>query len=215
MMLRPPWTPRELHRMLALGVGAATIPIGITAGGTTYVIETRRTERAALDLVSEATRHFGPSAMQILDDGVGDGHRALRQLLDRNRFVGIRVFDRDARLAYETWADVAASLAESTASPPHAWPAAGTVHRNRIRFADEEMIQVVLPLTANDGLLLGYLEGIYRLDQEALRHQREPLRNSVFTVAGSVLATASAPSKPRQPRHLDMNRSNSLGLRMM
>lgn len=154
------------------------------------MIETRRIERAALSLVSEATRHFGPSAMQILDHGVADGHRALRQLLDRNRFIGIRVFDRDTRLAYETWADGAANLAESTALHTHAWPAADLVHRNRIRFADEELIQVVLPLTAKDGVLLGYLEGIYRLDQEALRHQRDQLRNSVLTVAASVLTTA-------------------------
>lgn len=164
MTLRLPGTPRELHRVLAFGVCVATMAIGVTVGGMAYLIETRRTERVALDLVSEATRHFRPSALQILDDGAADGRRALKQLLDRDRFVGIRVFGLDTRLAYETWAEVAASLVESTASHPHAWPAVGIVHRNRIRFADEELIQVVLPLTADDGELLGYLEGIYRLD---------------------------------------------------
>lgn len=189
MTLRLPTTPNELHRMLALRLGAATMAIGLLAGGVAYLIETRRTERAAMALAEEGARHFQSSAMQmLLDAGTADGHSALARLLDRTRFVGVRVFSRDARLAYETWADVPASVIEPVRSHSHIWPALGTVHRNRIGFAGEHLIQALLPLTANDGRLLGYLEGIYRLDRETLRYQREQIRNGAVTAAASVAA---------------------------
>lgn len=175
--------------MLALRLGAATIAIGLLAGGVASLIETRRTERAAMALAEEGARHFQSSAMQmLLDAGTADGHSALARLLDRTRFVGIRVFSRDARLAYETWADVPTSVIEPVRSHSHVWPTLGTVHRNRIEIAGEHLIQVLLPLTANDGRLIGYLEGIYRLDRETLRHQREQIRNGAVTAAASVAA---------------------------
>lgn len=192
MTLRPPATPSELHRMLALRLGAATMAIGLLAGGVAYLLEIRRTERAVLALAEEGVRHFRSSAMQtLLDAGTADGHGALARLLDSTRFVSIRVFSRDASLTYETWADVPASMIESIRSHSRAWPALGAIHRNRTAFAGEHLIQVLLPLAASDGSLLGYLEGIYRIDRDTVRHQREQIRNGAVTAAASVAAAGA------------------------
>ena len=52
------------------------------------------------------------------------------------------------------------------------------------------MIQVVLPLLGQDGNLKGYLEGVSRLDEQALQAQREQVLNGALTAAISVLAAA-------------------------
>lgn len=191
MTPRLPATPRELHRMLAPRLAAATIAIGLAAGGTAYMIETARSEDAALELASAGARHLGSPAMQLLREGeASDRHGALTRLLNQTGFVGIRVFDRDGKPVFETWASIPASLIESARSHTHTWPAAGTVHRSRIGIDGERLIQAVLPLVGNDGTLVGYLEGIYRLDREVLRNQRDQIRDGAVTAVAAVLATA-------------------------
>lgn len=186
-----PATPRELHRMLAPRLAAATMAIGLAAGGTAYMIETARSEDAALELASAGARHFGSPAMQLLREGeVSDRHGALTRLLNQTGFVGIRVFDRDGKPVFETWASIPASLIESARSHTHAWPAAGTVHRSWIGIDGERLIQAVLPLVGNDRALVGYLEGVYRLDREVLQHQQEQIRNGALMAIAAVIATA-------------------------
>jgi hypothetical protein len=54
----------------------------------------------------------------------------------------------------------------------------------------ERLIQVVLPLFGQDEQLEGYLEGVSRLDVQAVRAQREQIRNGALTAAISVLVAA-------------------------
>jgi len=161
--------------MLARKLSATALVICIVAGGAAYLVETRRAEQAALERAVEGARHFESPAMQTAIDAKAlAGHGALDSLLDRNRFVGIRVFGSDKSLIYETWEDVPSVLMDSVRSGQHQhdWPGRGQSHQNWIDVAGERLIQVVLPLVRNDGALVGYLEGVSRLDEQTLRAQK-------------------------------------------
>ena len=98
-----PENPRHLRWMLARKLGAAAIAIGLVAGGLSYQLETRRAEQSALENAAEGARHFESSATQIvMDTKAPEEHAALKRLLDRSRFVAIRVFNSDRVLIYET-----------------------------------------------------------------------------------------------------------------
>ncbi len=185
-----PQTPRQLRWMLASKLGAAAIVIGLAAGGISYLLETARTEQAALDRATTSARHFESPAMQMALDGKAqEEHGTLNRLLDRTRFVGIRVFSPNRVLIYETWGDIPAALVAAAKSRPHDWPERGQSHRNWIEVAGERMIQVVLPLSGTDGSLAGYVEGVSRLDAESLQAQREQIRAGALTATLSVLLT--------------------------
>ncbi len=193
MPIALPESPLQLRWMLARRLGAAAIAIGFAAGGASYMLETRRAEQAALERATEGARLFESSAMQMAIDTKGpDKHGALDRLLDRTRFVGIRVFAPDKALIYEDWEDVPPILMDTIRSRQHQhdWPGRGQNHRNWIDVAGERMIQVVLPLFTKDGKLAGYLEGISRLDEQTLRAQGEQVRSGALTAGVSVLATA-------------------------
>ncbi|MFA7270560.1 MAG: HD-GYP domain-containing protein [Sterolibacterium sp.] len=186
-----PESPRQLRWMLARKLSAAAIVIGFVAGGASYLLETRRVEQSALEHATKGARHFESSTLQMVVDAKTTGkHGALDRLLDRSRFVGIRVFGPDKTLIYEIWEDVPVVLIDAARSWQHDWPGPGISHRNWINVGGERLIQVVLPLLGKDGRLEGYLECIDRLDEQTLQTQREQVRNGALTAVASVLVTA-------------------------
>lgn len=188
-----PESPRQLHWMLVRRLSAASIAIGLVAGGVAYQVEVRRVEQAALEHAAKGAQHFDSSLVQIiLDAKPSEKHAALERLLDRSRFVGIRVFGPDKAPIYETWADIPPVLINTVrfGQHQHDWPGPGQSHRNWIDAAGERMIQIVLPMFSKDGKLAGYLECIDRFDETALQAQREQVRNGALTASLSVVATA-------------------------
>lgn len=186
-----PETPLELSRLLARRLGAAAIIIGFAAGGISFLLETRQAEQAALERAADGARHFESPAMQMAASANAPReHGALNRLLDRTRFVGIRVFSPERALIYETWEDIPAPLINAARSREHDWPGRGQSHRNWIDVAGERLIQVVLPLFGADGALAGYVESVSRLDEQTLQTQREQVRNGALTAVVSVLVTA-------------------------
>jgi hypothetical protein len=82
--------------MLAIRLGLAATVVALVAGGVAYFVETYRAEQAALEQATRSARHFATPAMQmIVSAGRPDGHDELERLLDKSRFVGLQVFDRD------------------------------------------------------------------------------------------------------------------------
>lgn len=191
MPIALPESPRQLRLMLARRLGVAAIVIGFVAGAVSYLVETRRVEQAALEHVTKGARHFEFSTLQTaIDAKTTWKHEVLNRLLDRSRFVGIRVFGPDKALIYETWQDIPAILIDAARSWQHNWPGQGQSHRNWIDVTGERLIQVILPIFGKDGTLAGYLECIDRLDEQTLQAQGEQVRNGALTAAVSVLVTA-------------------------
>lgn len=186
-----PKTPRQLHGMLARKMGVAALAIGVAAGWGAYLLEARRTEQAALERATEGLRHFESPVMQsALVTNNPESHTELRHLLDRNRFVGIRVFGQDRKLTYEIWESIPPALIDAVRVQQHDWPKQGKSQKTWIKIGKEQLIQVVLPLFGERDTLIGYVEGISRIDDLTVHIQREQVRNSALTAVISVLGTS-------------------------
>ena len=191
MPIALPGTPRELRWMLARRMGIAAAAIGLAAGGASYLIESHRAEQAAFAYALDGARHFESPAMQLATNaGSSSDHGDLKRLLDRHRFIGIRLFGKDKRLIYESWEDVPGVLIEAAKSRQHEWPGRGRRHTSWIEASGERLIRVVVPLSGADGELAGYLEGVNRLDGRALKTQEVGIRSGALTAGVSVLITA-------------------------
>jgi HD-GYP domain-containing protein (c-di-GMP phosphodiesterase class II) len=193
MSIALPESPRQLRWMLVRKLGAASIAIGLVAGSASYRVETQRVEQTALEHAAKGASHFEASIVQAIADAKDTGkHTALERLLDRTRFVGVRVFGPDKTLIYETWEDIPPFLVSAVRAGQHQhdWPGPEQSHRNWIDVGEERLIQVVLPLFEKDGRLAGYLECIDRFDEETLRAQTDQVRNGALTASLSVLVTA-------------------------
>jgi len=186
-----PNAPHQLNRMLAIRLCVAALVIGAAAGVVAYQVETRRVESIVLELAASGARHLESPAVQVLSRGeLPEDHSALSALLDKNNFVGIRVFNVKNELAYETWTNLPPGVADGLQKHRHDWPAPGKDHRNRIRIGNEHLIQMVIPLTGESGGLNGYLEGTYRIDARMLVNLREQILDGVLTAVVAVFSTA-------------------------
>lgn len=180
----------QLRWLLARRLGLAATLIGLTAAGISWFVETQRAEQGALENAERGVRHFESSAVRMMGkEPAADEHAALSRLLDRTRFVGIRVFSAEHGIVFEEWADVPASLKGLVRSSAHRheWPEPGQTHKNWLDSPDDRLIQIVLPLISADGSLGGYLEGISRLDRQAIEAQRAQVRNGALTASLSVV----------------------------
>lgn len=188
--IRLPQTPRQLRLALArrLGIGAALV--SLASGAAVYGLASQRTEKQTLENAIGSVQHFKSPAMQLALDGAEARHGSLEQMLDKERFVGIRVFDRKQELLFERWGDIPKPLIAAAKMQSHPWPALEHSHSKRINVAKEQLIQVVLPMAFDDGRLAGYIEGIGRVTAEALTVQQEQIEAAAITAAVSVLAAA-------------------------
>lgn len=187
-MLVLPESRRELRLTLALRMGLAAVVLGFAAGTVSYLVETERAESSALERAAQAARHFESRAMRLVAvSNAASAHSELKQLAERNRVAGIRVFDAAKAPVYETWTYVTPQLQDALRAQPDDWPLAGKSVRMWSDIAGARVIRVVLPLVREDNGIAGYLESITELDSATMSNQRTQVRSGVLTAAVSVL----------------------------
>jgi HD-GYP domain-containing protein (c-di-GMP phosphodiesterase class II) len=184
-----PETPRQLSRMLARRLGIGALLVGGLAGGLAYWVESYRVEQRTLDRAIAGVRHFESPAMQVAISGEKTEHPAISQLLT-DEFVGVRVFSASTEILFDAWRPLPEPLKEFAQQQLHPWPKPPGSHSKRIPVADEELVQVILPMTTNDGRLVGYVEGISLVSQSALHDRNLQTRGAALTATISVLAAA-------------------------
>lgn len=186
-----PQNPRQLRRRLARQMGAAAILLSLAAGGSSYLIETWRAEQVAVARALEGVRHFESPAMQLaINSGLPADHAELNHLLDRNQFIGIRVFGQDKSPLFESWADSSRDLITLAKTSQPEWPERDQSRISWIKEANEELITVMLPLISIDRKIVGYLQGVSRLTGREREAQQIQIRNGVLTAFFSALITA-------------------------
>ncbi|WP_334169901.1 MULTISPECIES: HD-GYP domain-containing protein [Betaproteobacteria] len=186
-----PENSSQLRWMLGIRLGLAATVVALLAGGVAYSVETYRAEQAALEQATRSAQHFATPAMQmIVSAGRLDGHDELERLLDKSRFVGLQVFDRDGSSVYENWGNSTVSLIDVLRAQTLTRPGGDRIHRTWIEVGSEHLIHVVVPISAGDDRLVGYVRTVSRLDAESVQAQRNQVRTGVLTAIGAVVATA-------------------------
>ena len=186
-----PENSSQLRWMLGIRLGLAATVVALLAGGVAYSVETYRAEQAALEQATRSAQHFATPAMQmIVSAGRLDGHDELERLLDKSRFVGLQVFDGDGDQVYENWGNSTVSLIDVLRAQTLTRPGGDRIHRTWIEVGSEHLIHVVVPISAGDDRLVGYVRTVSRLDAESVQTQRNQVRTGVLTAIGAVVATA-------------------------
>lgn len=206
-----PDTPRRLRLVLALRLGLGALVIGILAGGVAYWVASYEAELRGKALAIAGVRHFESPAMRLA--GVQDaiGHQELTRLLNEE-LVGMRVFGNDRRVLFETWGALPETSFTSLRNVIPLWPAQGESYSLRHRIGSEELIQVRLPLVAESGRLIGYVEGISRISEKDI----EARRRSIWHVALAASLSVPAAAMLLYPLMLAMlRRSNTLSQQLL
>ena len=154
----------SIQRKVAARLVPAWLILSVVLGALTYWMESHRVDNFVFDLVTEAAGRFNTPANAAMFQGDPEEHRqALREFLEKTRFVGLRLYSSEQRLLIERWEAGNRDLAAATAAHRHDFPALGEHHHNKIRLDDTLYIQVLMPLVSSGDRIFGYFEGIYRI----------------------------------------------------
>lgn len=184
-----PKTHRQLRSMLARRLAIGALLVGGLAGGLAYWIESFRVEQRTLERAVAGVRHFEAPAMQLAISGKQGDHPALSRLLN-DEFIGIRVFAPNGENLFDAWGALPESLKEAVRVQSHPWPLPKNSHCKHIAVAGEELTQVILPITANDGRLAGYVEGVSLVSRSAMQERKHLTREAALIASISVFMAA-------------------------
>lgn len=184
-----PDTVSRLRLALALRLGVGAVVIGILAGGVAYWAASYEAELRVKELAIAGVRHFESPAMQWLGRQDASDHRELARLL-REELVGMRVLGADRRVLFETWGVLPEAALATFRSIAPTWPEQGGSHTRSFRIGSDELILVLLPMVAENGRLIGYVEGISRISEKEIEARRRSIRHVALAASLSVPAAA-------------------------
>lgn len=183
----------SIQRKVAARLVPAWLILSVVLGGLTYWMESRRVDNFVFDLVTEAAGRFNTPANAAMFQGDPEEHRqALREFLEKTRFVSLRLYSSEQRLLIERWEAGNRDLAAAAAAHRHDFPALGEHHHNKIRLDDTLYIQVLMPLVSSGDRIFGYFEGIYRIAPQTLEAVAHRVRDALLLVLLVVALTTLA-----------------------
>lgn len=184
-----PDTPCRLRLALALRLGVGAVVIGILAGGIAYWAASYEAEIRVKELAIAGVRHFESPAMRLAGEQDLADHQELVRIL-RDELAGMRVFGADRRLLFETWSALPEAALASLRSVVPLWPKQGESHTQSFLIGSDELIQVLLPMTIENGRLIGYVEGISRISEKEIEARRRSIRHVALAASLSVPVAA-------------------------
>lgn len=184
-----PDTPRQLRYTLAVRLGLGAVAAGVLAGGVAYWAASYEAELRVMELAIAGVRHFESPAMRLVEDrGAGD-HQEIAGLLSEE-LVGIRVFGADKSVLFQQWGVLPKAIRDSLQNVAHPWPEQGQSYTQSFRNGPDQLIQVFLPMTAENGRLVGYVEGISRTSDADMQARHRSIRHAALAASLSVPAAA-------------------------
>jgi len=86
------------------------------------------------------------------------------------------------------WIEKPDGLDSALGAHLHTWPARGSDHRNSIELKAGSLIQVVMPLSGKASDVIGYLEGVYLLDDATTASMRRQVLAGIATAIAASMA---------------------------
>lgn len=189
----------KLRRKIWFRLLVAAVLLAALAGGSVFLVERAEFSRSVLLLALEEARSLAPH-VEHFSAARGRGREKARleiadhvqqEHLSKGHFVVIEIYDLALRPLVAAELPGFATVREAAASRVHAFVPGKAPESSQFTLAGESYIQVFAPLREGERTL-GYFEGVYRIDPQALRGMNRGLVTSVALVVLVVLAAAAA-----------------------
>lgn len=186
-------TYKSIHRTVLARLALVWLVLSLVLGAIVFRLEMNRADALMLDLAAAESRSFTDHVRRI--DPRDPSHlEALRQRAAeflKSDFISVRIYDATQRMILEA---VEADVGELPRElQPHVHPLAPGDHSHYHTHwvSRQPFMQVLLPID-KDGALLGYFEGVHRLDAQTAKDVVAGIVRSLASVVIVILATAVA-----------------------
>lgn len=164
-------------------------------GGGVYYLEMLRVDDTVLALAVDSAKAM--DAEQLRKSAHGDlaATSQLQQFGDslvQQHFYAVDIYDLNRAHIVTSEKHERADLSALLASRHHQFPLDKNLYHEKFLFDNQLYMQVLIPLPRADDSALGYMEGVYRVDEQTLAAINARIRYVLTLVALIVVATTIA-----------------------
>ena len=182
--------PGHIGRTVVTRVILAWAALSLLAGTVMFYVELERVNQSVFELTINETKRFTDHIDAVGPEHVGVLERQAKEFLQGD-FISVRLYGADKKKILEAF-DPDGEVPRRS-PPEHVHDlASGELDHHHMSWIDGRLLmQVLLPVAGNDGVMRGYFEGVYAVNTDTLGNIKAGMTASLALTLGIVLVTAA------------------------
>jgi len=182
----------NIHQLVLTRLMLVWLSLTLLIGGTVYWYESRRIDTEVMSFIQRES-NITPEDVEAIvrrDPAIYETLMRKSEVLVDKHFSLIEIYDTDEDHIAITHRPGSVSLEQELERRHHSFPLDENLHYERFVIEGEQYLQILMPLRTPDGVLGGYLEGVYHIDSQILAEIRNRVYRSVVMVTLVILVTS-------------------------
>lgn len=183
----------NLNKQLLLRLIAAWVLLSLIIGIAVYHLEVAEADSYVLDLVLQDSETFDPAMLDRINDSdaVALFQDSVNSLLQRHYSL-VDIYDLNQAHVATAERELASHLREVIEPRHHIFPLDKKLHFEKFAINDTLFLQVLVPLKNSKNKTVGYMEGVYQMEDEVLSGINKRIYRILFLVVVTLLASTLA-----------------------
>lgn len=181
-------TNRFIHRKILARLFLGWLFLSVTVGGSILWLEIKRAEQLVHALALKESAIFSGASAHNLEQLDAQSTEHLRQLAEQlvsQHFLIVELYDRNKQLKLEAVRQGQESVEQFIDQYRHQFPKADEFTHDLHLTQGQLWLVTLVPLRGEQGLPMGYFEGVYQVDPETFATLKQNLiRMLVFVTQG-------------------------------
>lgn len=181
----------NIHRTLLQRLMISWVCISLVVSGAVSYFGIEKIDGQLVELATAESAKLTSTGLGLINGSAADNLK-LDQLAEnfvRGQFVVIEIYNRERKRILEKVNPSHTGIEESLKRLGHAFPPADVPQYQRFAVGKETVIQVMVPLKDNAGVIAGYFEGVVVVDPDMLNRLRQDMVVTLLIALCTVLLT--------------------------
>lgn len=162
---------KSIHKVVLSRLVLAWLFLSITIGGSVFYLKTEKIDNIVLELaLRESSDWLGkhPLPLGHINEAQLASLRETAAKMIGRHFSVVELYDRNRIPIIQATRPETAQVETAIDQREHRFPLSGELRYEKFYLNKRLYLQVLLPLHAETGELVGYFEGVYQVDDETL-----------------------------------------------
>ena len=180
---------QSIHKKVIKRLLLGWLLLSLLISGAVLYLELEKVDKLVLGLAVEESRSFTVEVDRASTTQIEMLKRRADELL-KGHFIVLELYDEHKKQILEQVSSGRREIEQELKQYVHPFPLENATYYRKFWIDRELFLQVLLPLQDKSGELIGYFEGVYKVDVETLRNIQTDIIRTLLLVVVVILITA-------------------------
>lgn len=180
---------QNIHKKIVKRLLLGWLSLSLLIGGAVFYLEMMAVDRQMLGLAVDESHSFTVELDQASVSQLETLKQKAVEFL-KGHFIVLELYDEHKRQILREVSPGREAIEQKLEQYSQTFPLENAAYHKNFLIDGKSFIQVLLPLQDNSGELIGYFEGVYQVDAEALRNIQTNILRTLLLVVAVILITA-------------------------